>query len=220
MSDKLSSPVLGTQQSPIDIIHEESLFVPALSGQFSVNYLNGTAHGIITGKNFELTPGQGWQCTFRGKPYDLFRIHFHKKCEHTVDGTPAAKFELHLMHTLPDSEDKLVLGVFVDAVSSVDAKPGFVAWSRAISQLADTQKRSLRTEEPIALGEFLPSAAPDFWTYKGSLTSYPFTEDITWLVAVEHVSVNPESIPGLTEVEQDARPLQPLNRRFVLRSFE
>lgn len=219
MSTKRSSAVLGTQQSPINIIHSESLYVPSLEKQFSLDYSNGTASGHFQDDNFVLADSEKWSCTYRGVPYRLAKIHLHNSCEHELDGVEPGMFELHLLHTLAGSEDKLVLAVWVDPVKS-EQKKAFAQWNEAFRQ--GKGKSAIETSPTVSveLSEFVPQGQIDFWTYFGSLTSHPYSQDVLWVVSKAHIPLDPDLVTDLTGAQQEARCVQPLYRRFVLRCFK
>ena len=59
------------------------------------------------------------------------------------------------------------------------------------------------------------------YRYEGSLTTEPFNEFVSWVVLRDKVAVKAGDIKPITaHAQHDARPTQPLNRRFVLRSFK
>lgn len=59
-------------------------------------------------------------------------------------------------------------------------------------------------------------------TYEGSLTTPPCTENVRWVVLLDHVTVSAQQVLDLMAVgsggkdwEQTQRPLQPLNKRKI-----
>ena len=71
--------------------------------------------------------------------------------------------------------------------------------------------------------EFLPDRGDwDCWfRYEGSLTSEPFSEDVTWYVFDRETGILKSEVDHLAgTAEQEARPVHALDRRYVLRSFK
>ena len=60
----------------------------------------------------------------------------------------------------------------------------------------------------------------DLFYYRDSLTSAPYTENVTWLLFKNSIAVSKEVVERIGDVEQETRPVQYLNRRFVLRNFD
>ncbi len=57
--------------------------------------------------------------------------------------------------------------------------------------------------------------------YEGSLTSEPYSEIVSWLVFVDPLGVDLADFRKLKKnAHQPERPVQPINRRFVIRSFQ
>jgi hypothetical protein len=60
-------------------------------------------------------------------------------------------------------------------------------------------------------------ASLGYWTYEGSLTTPPCTENVDWMVAMEPVEVGEADIERFTALyPMNARPIRSPNRRFIL----
>ena len=116
--------------------------------------------------------------------------------------------EVHFVHQAAEG-DLAVIGVFMSggpahpAVQSIwDAIPG--------------------TEEaPGPLARFDPNTlVPDnlaYYHYAGSLTTPPCSEVVSWIVMTDSILVSQTQIDAFAErYPMNARPVQPLNRRFIL----
>jgi carbonic anhydrase len=147
--------------------------------------------------------------TLDGKTYDLAQFHIHHPSEHLLNGR-RFPLEVHFVHRRADG----VLGVV--AV--------FVKEGRATSQLQrvlDAHPAEHGTTNAIA-GQMLNTAAlmpgGPFDRYKGSLTTPPCSESVDWVIMETPIQASAAQIRGLEQVyAANARPLQPLNRRFLLR---
>jgi carbonic anhydrase len=70
----------------------------------------------------------------------------------------------------------------------------------------------------IDLSQILPSDR-GYYTFPGSLTTPPCSEDVTWFVLKHPVTISAEEIKRFSELyRDDARPTQPLFDRVVLES--
>jgi len=70
--------------------------------------------------------------------------------------------------------------------------------------------------EAIDVSSLLPADRGSF-RYEGSLTTPPCSEIVTWNVFVHPTELSSEEIEAFASLyPNDARPVQPLNRRFVL----
>jgi carbonic anhydrase len=60
----------------------------------------------------------------------------------------------------------------------------------------------------------------NYWRYEGSLTTPPCSETVDWMVCMAPVGVAKADIAKFTALyPMNARPVQQVNRRFVLRSM-
>ena len=93
--------------------------------------------------------------------------------------------------------------------------------------LAINQELDVNFSKPLNMYEFLPSNR-NYYTYSGSLTTYPCTENVRWIVMEQIIKIsqrdlslirggvnkNPNTIVDI--YGNDNRPIQPLNGRQVL----
>ncbi len=193
-----------------------------LQGTLEVNYTQLTVTGEIDADNhkFLLHSGQDLILEFRGIAYELNQLHFHIACEHKIDGAAPSQHELHLLHTLPVSNDKLVLALFFNLSETAKGRDTFQKWNEAIRNTAKNVQRQADRSISLPLAGLFCSPLNRWFYYHGSLTSYPFSEDVKWIIDYAVESINPADISELAEAEQEQRPEMLLNRRFVLRNFE
>ena len=70
----------------------------------------------------------------------------------------------------------------------------------------------------VDLNRLLPSDR-GYYTFTGSLTTPPCSEDVTWFVLKQPVEISkPEESAFAKRYAHNARPVQPLNGRSVLMS--
>ncbi len=195
--DRRHPGVVGEQQSPINL--SGAFVVPGLRGELEVEW---------SADRFEVSEGaDGWRfvpsgvhaVVLRGHRYRLANLHFHRPSEHWVDGRPEAA-ELHAVHVRAD--DRLhacVVAVFLDLGGERGGGDGGGGAPREVD---------------------LPGLLPDhggFDRYEGSLTTGEFTENVSWVVMKGVAAVADERLRAFVRAHADrARPVQPLNRRFVL----
>jgi carbonic anhydrase len=160
-------------QSPIDIVTDQLLAKVDTSlqidlGQVQEVIVKDTPVGIQIYAEGDLQ--------WRGHEYMLNRFHFHDGAEHLVNGKRHAA-EIHFAFESVDI-NQLVLAVFAD----IDA---------------DSQADSITTllTSPHKLVDFdlnhLLPASRTFWTYKGSMTTPPLNQTVTWLILEEAITISP-----------------------------
>jgi carbonic anhydrase len=195
---------LGKFQSPIDIRGAKMAALPPI--EFS--YQAAPLHILNNGHTIQVNVPPGSSITIGGKHYDLVQFHFHHPSE-TKLGGQAFPLELHLVHK--DADGKLaVVGVLL---ADGKANPALAALFQYIPK--EKGKESTPdgvTVDPTAL---LPTHRA-YYTFPGSLTTPPCSEDVTWYVLRTPVRVSKKEVASFSaEYPLNARPDQPLNGRPV-----
>lgn len=82
----------------------------------------------------------------------------------------------------------------------------------------EKEKEELFDKVQIDISQILPSDR-SYYTFSGSLTTPPCSEDVTWFVLKHSVTISAAEINQFSQLyRNDARPSQPLNDRVVLES--
>lgn len=196
----------GAQQSPVD-----------LSGALNATAPGPAAHWIParggdvinTGHTLQVNLEAGGGLTLNGKDYVLKQFHFHHPSEHTIDGK-VYPLEVHFVHAAPDG-DLAVVGVLFD---EGQANPNLDAiWSTAPVTEGETHIVST-----VDVARFMPPASGAY-RYEGSLTTPPCSETVHWTVMAQPVTASPSQIAAFSMLFPfNARPVQPLNRRYILKT--
>lgn len=196
---------LGTQQSPVNL---EGSVQAAGSGP-KLSWKPGAFTVVNNGHTIQAdSASDGCTATMGDKTYILRQFHFHAPSEHAVNGRRTA-MEAHFVHAAPDG-NLLVAGVFMvpgkanAAFSTVMASAPKTAGKAPLSASLD----------PAA---FLPAFSATY-RYEGSLTTPPCSEVVDWNVFAEPIEVAEADIAAFRAIfPMNARPLQAVNRRFLLR---
>ena len=193
----------GTQQSPIDL----SDAIPAQGGTLDIDWQSTSAEVLDNGHTIQVNMGPGSSMRLEGRDFSLLQFHFHLPSEHTVEGQ-SIPMEVHFVHQAAEG-DLAVIGVFMES----GAVPA------AIDEIWNAIPTA--TGAPASLGEFDPSAllpdGLDHSRYAGSLTTPPCSEVVSWVVLDETIFVSRAQVDAFADLyPMNARPVQELNRRFVL----
>lgn len=149
------------------------------------------------------------------KRFELKGFHFHSPSEHHL-GERQFPMEMHLVHQCPEDGTRAVVGVFVEKADPSEADP-------AMGQFLRDVARAEKTGETVSVepATILPSDPDQYYRYEGSLTTPGYDENVSWVVMRRPLLVSEEDLNELKHLfESPARPPQPLERRFVLASFE
>jgi carbonic anhydrase len=201
-----SSCGLGKTQSPIDIHSSEAS--PADLPAIHFDYKRSTLKLIDNGHSIQINYAPGSFIDVGGQRYELVQFHFHHPSEEQINGK-SYDMVAHLVHR--NSDGKL-------AVVAVLLKQG------AVNPLIKTLWAHLPHEKnkevvvdavKINAAELLPQDR-GYYTFAGSLTTPPCSEDVTWFVLRTPSSISATELKHFASIyPMNARPVQALNGREV-----
>jgi len=194
----------GREQSPIDLAKS----IPSMQADPSVSWLPRPLEIVNNGHTIQVNSTGGGTVVVDGISYDLLQFHFHHPSEHTVDGAPY-DLEIHFVHKAA-SGGLAVLGVLVTKGA---ANPTLETIWKSMPVKADETVHAEVMLQPSAL---LPATGVTY-RYAGSLTTPPCSEVVSWLVYSQPITASAEQIDRFAKLfPNNARPVQPLNRRKLL----
>jgi carbonic anhydrase len=198
---------LGIEQAPIDL---KAPITAELGKAVDVAYQSRRFRIINNGHTIQVNIEPGSRCTIAGEQYELLQYHFHHPSEHLLAGK-GFDLECHFVHRAASGK-LAVLGVFVTpGAENATLKPIFDA-------MPAEGGRERYVATPINPIDLLPRGN-GFFRYMGSLTTPPCSEGLTWTVFKNAIEASPAQIRQFAALfPNNARPLQQLNRRFLLAS--
>jgi carbonic anhydrase len=206
LEHEYSGCALGHAQSPIDIsdavVHRETL--PAITFAYRPSPLRI----IDNGHTIQVNYAPGSYIEVGGRRYELVQFHFHKPSEEQID---EKNYDMvaHLVHK--DSDGRLaVVAVLLEQGRASPLIENL--WSHLPAQ---KNKVIAVAQVTINVADLLPENHA-YYTFTGSLTTPPCTEDVTWFVLRHPAFVSAAEIARFGAVyPMNARPVQPLNGREV-----
>ncbi len=203
---------LGTRQSPINIAAKSAVraHLPRIKFHYNVADVVTLDHD----DNQTLTGAQtGNFISIGGVQYFIYNIHAHTPGEHTVNGN-SFPLELHFVHK-SSAGQVAVVGVLV--------KEG-----KANDGIIEPPSAADPSTVDFKLTDLIPNNHR-YWSYDGSLTTPggdPTTlgcpEVVLWLVMTKPISMSAAQIQAFKDssfacwdTENNARPIQPINNRFI-----
>lgn len=196
----------GDQQSPIDLRGPVGARQPALE----IAWKKRPDTIVNNGHTIQLNFAAGDMLMMGSRRYRLTQFHFHHPSEHLVDGKPFA-MEAHFVHA-GEQGGLAVIGVFL--------KPGGAnaVFNKIVSTMPAEEGPAVAADRAIDPARLLP-ARRRYYHYAGSLTTPPCSETVDWIVLAEPLEVAAADIARFAKLyAMNARPVQNLNRRFVLTS--
>ncbi|ELW68677.1 Carbonic anhydrase 6 [Tupaia chinensis] len=236
----------GQKQSPINLQRKKVQYNPSLKR------LNLTGYDVQVGEFPMINNGHTVQIslppTMRmtapdGTQYTALQMHFHwggasseiSGSEHTIDGFRFV-IEIHVVHynskyksydIAKDAPDGLaVLAALVEVKNYAEN----THYSNFISHLVNVKYPGQSTIlTGLDVQDMLPEDLHHYYSYKGSLTTPPCTQNVQWFVLKDYVKMSRTQALMLENslldhenktLHNDYRRTQPLNHRVVEANFK
>ena len=203
LAPEFAACALGQEQSPIDLTKDVVTDLEPVEIHWNADAEWGIKHN---GHTIQASTSNGGTIKISGVDYTLAQFHFHTPSEHAVSGE---KFpmEVHFVHAAADGT-LAVLGVIMQEGD------GNVPFHSIMEKAPQTEATA--DFGPGDFSALLPTEGGMF-RYQGSLTTPPCSEVVIWTVFKNPISVDAADVAAFKAIFQDnARPLQPTGRRFIL----
>jgi carbonic anhydrase len=195
----------GHRQSPIDIRNPQKADLPSIQFDYKPSPLRIIDNGHTVMINY--VPGSF--VSVGDKKYALKHFHFHRPSEEKINGKDY-EMAVHLVH---EDQDGNVAVVAVLLQRGDDNPLVHELWNDLPKE---KDKEGVLNGVQINVGELLP-ADHGYYTYSGSLTTPPCSENVTWFVLKHPVTVSTAEIEQFAKLyRHNTRPMQTLYDRVVL----
>ncbi|NDG98501.1 MAG: carbonic anhydrase family protein [Proteobacteria bacterium] len=201
----------GRTQSPIDIAPAKLLKAEWLE-ELRFAYKDTKKLEVLNnGHTIQVTPERGNWLNYNKVWYELKQWHFHAPSEHTLVGMNT-EMEVHFVHAA-DANRLAVIGVMLKLGPD----------NAFLDQFWDSMPAEEGKKADWSGGFSILDALPDdrtFYTYKGSLTTPPCSETVTWLVMKQPMTVSKSQVEKFKAIAHGNtnRPVQPLYGRVISES--
>ena len=196
----------GKRQSPIDL--RDGIKVDL--EQIAFDYRPSSFSEIDNGHTIQVTVGGGNFLTVGNMSYELQQFHFHRPSEERINGK-GTEMVIHLVHRSYEGK-LLVLAVLLERGK---ANPLIqTVWNHLPLEKQQTVSPSILIDPSEALPE-----KREYFTYMGSLSEPPCTEDVLWIVMKQTMQASPAQMALFSRLYPlNARPIQPSNGRMIKES--
>lgn len=207
----------GLCQSPINIqssqTGEEGRHLISINFTDEINKVENLGHTV------QLDFAEGSTITADDTTFQFKQFHFHTPSEHQIDGM-TYPMEMHIVNLMPN-EDKnatpqyLVIGIlFKEGKESKFIDDFLNAIPKQEHETAELKPGTVKIADLV--GTIPSHAMGNYYHYKGSLTTPPFTESVRWYIAKHVYEASAEQIAKMNEIEgNNARHVQALYGRVV-----
>ena len=203
LAPEFESCKLGRDQSPINI----DSYQEGEPAKIEFNYQPTTAEVVDNGRTIQVNYEPGSTMKIGNEIYELKQFHFHTPSEHRIDDEASA-MEAHFVHQNAVGQ-LAVVGIMMNpgAENPVIAS----IWDA----IGDRNKQQDSGEVSLNAANLLPNDRT-YWSYTGSLTTPPCSEEVSWNLLSEPIELSPEQIATFESIyPYNARPIEPLNDRSV-----
>ena len=196
----------GSRQSPIDIRDGMKVNLD----EIDFDYRPATFSEIDNGHTIQVNVAAGSFIQVGAQRYELVQFHFHRPSEERINGK-GTEMVIHLVHR--GSGGKLaVVAVLLERGKGNDAIQ--TVWNHIPLEKGQLGSPGIELD-PY---ELLPNRR-DYYTYMGSLTTPPCTENVLWLVMKQPMTASPAQMALFSRLYPlNARPLQASEGRMVKES--
>ena len=205
----------GKRQSPINIIEVSARFIDADSIRLKVDYYPETVIYDVqnNGHSIQFDFEQRDSIFYKGQVYHLKQIHFHEPSEHTIDGM-RFPIEIHLVHANAKNEFTVI------GILGREGKDN-EQFSFLDKYLPVKKDETKEINETFDLKTIFPKNAEEYYSYTGSLTTPPCTENVNWIIYRQPIVL---SLDQVLKVRNNMplnnyRNEQALNKRVVCKNF-
>lgn len=196
----------GRRQSPLDI--RDGIAVDLEPIQFE--YPPASFRVVDSGRHLQVTV-YGGGFSLLGKRYELIRTVFHRPSEFTVGGR-AFDMDVQLVHKSDDGKQAIVTVLLEKGAENPVIQT-------ALNNLPLEKGGEVAPpRQSIDINRLLPENRR-YFTFMGSLTTPPCTEDVLWLVLKQPQQISPEQLDIFQRLyPPNARPVQPAHERIIKES--
>jgi carbonic anhydrase len=205
----------GLEQSPIDLANAAAIDLPEVEihtpSDHEVEVFNQqeVIDALDNGHTIQINTKGVERMIVGDRSYALVQFHFHAPSEHTVDGE-RFPMEMHFVHRAEDGA-LAVVGVLIEEGAE---NPGIAPlWA----QLAEAPGTETTLQIPPEFAEHLfPDEGTGVYHYRGSLTTPPCSEGVSWYLRRTPTQFSKEQIAAFTAVyDHNNRPVQALGERTL-----
>jgi carbonic anhydrase len=194
----------GHRQSPIDVGKTEKADLPPIQFDYKASPLRI----VDNGHTIMVTYAPGSSMRVGDAQYQLKQFHFHRPSEARIQGK-TYDMELHLVHSDESGHLAVVAVLLEHGKESALVRE---LWKDVPQQ---KEKEALLDAVQVNAADLLP-AGRGYYTFEGSLTTPPCSENVTWFVLKEPFQISAEEIAQFSKhYPLDARPTQPVYDRVI-----
>ncbi len=196
----------GKRQSPIDIHDGIKVDLEPIKFEYQPVHFKVTDNGHTI--QVDLEPGNRF--TLTGRTYELLQFHFHRPSEEQVNGK-GFPMVVHLVHKGEDGKLAVIALLVEEGIAN-----GII--QNVWNNLPLEKRTPVVPTGLIDVSQLLP-LTPQYYTYMGSLTTPPCSEEVLWMVMKQPIKMSASQIAIFARLyPMNARPIQMAEERMIKES--
>lgn len=206
----------GFEQSPINIVsaaNEGGHHQITLYFKDEVNKIENLGHTV------QLDFEEGSRLVQDDTTFHFKQCHFHTPSEHLLDGM-TFPMEMHIVNIMPAEDPNatpqyLVIGVlFKEGKENPFINDFLAAIPKEEKQATEVKAGTVKLSD--LFGAIPKEIQGNYYNYRGSLTTPPYTESVRWYIAKHIFEASAAQIEAINKIEgNNARHVQALYGRKV-----
>jgi carbonic anhydrase len=195
---------LGRLQSPIDIREANAKKAPLAPIRFG--YAAARGRMVNNGHTIQVNMPVSGSVGLPDGEYQLQQFHFHAPSEERINGR-RYPMVVHLVHRNAKGKLAVIAVLMQEGKENAALKPVFDG--------LPARQGDRRSLPNLNAAGILP-ADRGYYRFKGSLTTPPCSEEVSWYVLKHPASLSKAQLRAFRKLySMNARPVQPLNGRVV-----
>ena len=197
----------GMKQSPVNIT--KTVTNNSLPATLNFSLVEQTIQNNID--TIQVVAPGGSSIVLNEQQFKLVQFHVHTPSENTIQGQ-SFPLEFHFVHKSTQGKLAVVAVMVNEGLSNT-------AIAAIIENAPSETGQSVSIDERFSVENLFPFFK-DYYSYEGSLTTPPCSEDVQWLVMTSPVTASASQILALNELigHSNNRPVQQLNDRTIFES--
>lgn len=199
----------GLIQSPINILTSNLRKASRHDIEVTSIHDDHATAVVNKGHTIELEFDPGTEVIFDKKTYDFKQAHFHTPSEHQIDGM-TFPMEMHFVSERKNQNKSQPEYLVIAAFFKMGLENKFI--NGFIDKIPAHENDTISLEnDPVYVDDLIGPINPDreYYYYKGSLTTPPYTETVTWMILGEVIEASPQQINIINDLEgNNARHVQ------------
>ena len=196
-----------TAQSPINILSGSAITDSNRAMDIKLNNTLSEVENL--GHTIQVDFKDGTKTLMGGKTYISKQFHFHTPSEHLIDGI-TFPMEMHIVNVLQDTATASPKYLVIAVLFKMGRENQFL--NEFLNKIPHEEGKDSLNTNAVKFEDLFSKVPRDqqgYFSYKGSLTTPPYSETVDWVIKKYVLEASPDQIYAIEKLEGDnARHVQ------------